>query len=164
MMVVAGMLFGSYVAVKWAVLRYLKGTIIFNEAREIAQESNKYKNILKLILALVVLNMFMFNAVDLLGGRDQPVAILFCVLVTFMIQAYIEEQLKVMKQQNSLNYSSANSVYELFFMLINYLSGFLCLVHVWRNRFWLNWFAQVLGMVGPCVFKLKQAIYEKHLV
>jgi hypothetical protein len=32
------------------------------------------------------------------------------------------------------------------------------MVHIWRNRFWVNWFACVLGLMGPSVFKLKKLL------
>ncbi len=49
-------------------------------------------------------------------------------------------------------------MYEFFFMFINYMTTYLSLVHVRRNRFWLNWFSLVIGCVGPCLVKLHKAV------
>ena len=86
MTVIALILFGTWVIVRWGVGKWFRGTIIFNEEEDgVSKESyrdmgennpkktdKKHTRVLLLTFALVVLTMFMFNAVDILGGRDQP--------------------------------------------------------------------------------------------
>lgn len=47
-------------------------------------------------------------------------------------------------------------------MMINFMATYLCLVHMRRNRFWLYRFAEILGLIGPCVIKLQEILSHRQ--
>ena len=52
--------------------------------------------------------------------------------------------------------------YEFFFLFFNYITAYLTLVYVRRNRFWLNWSALVIGCIGPSLLKMARLINRKY--
>lgn len=52
--------------------------------------------------------------------------------------------------------------YEFFYLFNNYITAYLGLVFVRRNRFWLNWSALVIGCVGPCVMKMARTFINSE--
>lgn len=47
--------------------------------------------------------------------------------------------------------------------MISYLTTYLVLVHIRKNRYMLNWYSLLIGLVGPCLYKLREQIdnYER---
>jgi hypothetical protein len=88
----------------------------------------------------------MYNAVDILGGHDQLDTFFVCILIIFFVQSYIQKRLLINKQLIEVKYE-----FELFYMMTNFMIAYLGLSHIRRNRFWVNWFSLVIGMVGPCL-------------
>lgn len=88
---------------------------------------------------------------DVLGGLDQPETIFIFFVGIFIVQSFVEHKFK----DSGHKLIKSQKEYELFYIMINYMLTYLALCNVRRSKFWLNWFSIVLGMVGPCVMKLK---------
>lgn len=89
-----------------------------------------------------------------MGGLDQPETFFIFLLFIFMVESFME--CKFLEGGKRLIKSQQE--YELFYIIINYMLSYMALCNVRKNRFWLNWFSMVLGMVGPCILKLKNEI------
>jgi hypothetical protein len=92
--------------------------------------------------------------VDVLGGLDQPETFFVFILCVFLVEAFMERTF----EEGGIRLAKSQQEYELFYIMVNYMLSYMALCNVRKNRFWLNWFSMVLGMVGPCVLKLKREI------
>lgn len=41
---------------------------------------------------------------------------------------------------------------------VNYFVAYLGLLHIRKNRFMLNYYSFVLGLIGPCIIKLDRLL------
>ncbi len=107
-----------------------------------------------LTFSIFLSTLTLYNAVDVLGGLDQPETFFVFILCVFLVEAFMERKF----EEEGIQLVKCQKEYELFYIMVNYMLSYMALCNVRKNRFWLNWFSMVLGMVGPCVLKLKREI------